>query len=267
MIGFNDLLKRQKQEVSSLRSLILSFNDSKIAANTSILGSLLTGSVARGDARTGPFGIDIDIAVVVDSRDDINLTDIFGKDVKPDSPFHCVPLQDKICAAISAIEIKDLRAVRTRDEPAIFALNESEILDDKKGLLRKWKEDVFVITPEQVRERALRQYFRFCYLTGEYRIEKWSHRGAWVQLAQNFNEANECYCSFLYCINGMFIPRKDWLAYLTYDMALKPQDHQEYLTKMYESRPDSAAIIQKSDAYERIKDWMETYIEEKDWHK
>jgi hypothetical protein len=32
--------------------------------NTKIIGSLLTGSVARGDARIGPFGIIIDMAML-----------------------------------------------------------------------------------------------------------------------------------------------------------------------------------------------------------
>jgi len=260
MKKFRDLLKEQEKEVSSLKEMIYQINDEKITPNKKILGSLLTGSVARGDARKGPFGIMIDVSVVVKNKDDISLDEVFGPDQDPYIPFHCVPVKDDIWIAVKIIEEKDLWKIRSESESTIFAMNESIILNDKKGILKKWKDEYFSITEEQAKDRAKNQYYRYCYVTGDYRFEKWSYREAWVQCAQNFNEANECYCSFLYCINSMFIPRKDWLTYLTYEMKIKPAKHEEYMTIMYETSLDKESLARKFKMYEEVRAWMEEYI-------
>ncbi len=257
---FSDLINEQKKEVDSFKNIIFEINNEKIVPNKKILGALLTGSVARGDARKGPFGIMIDVSLVVKNTTDINLEEIFGKDEEPHIPFHCVPIRDDIWIAVKTIKEKDLWTIRNESESTIFAMNESIILNDKKGILKKWKDEYFVITKEQAKERAKNQYFRFCYVTGEYRFEKWSYREAWVQCAQNFNEANECYCSFLYCINSMFIPRKDWLTYLTYEMTIKPPKHEEYMKTMYSTELNKESLSKKLQLYEELRLWMEESI-------
>ena len=257
---FKDLVKEQEAEVSMLKKIIDTINTEKIVPHKKILGALLTGSVARGDARKGPFGIMIDVSVVVKNKADISLEEVFGKDEEPHIPFHCVPIKDDIWIAVKIIEEKDLWKIRSEGESTIFAMNESVILDDKKGILKKWKDEYFIITPEQSKERAKNQYYRFCYVTGDYRFEKWSYREAWVQCAQNFNEANECYCSFLYCINSMFIPRKDWLTYLTYEMEIKPEKHEEYMNTMYTTNLTKDSLCEKFKVYEEIRSWMQTII-------
>ena len=262
---FSQIKQEQQNEIQILRNIARPIITEKIMPDKKIKGCLLTGSVARGDARTGQFGLMIDLALVVENRDDIDLENMFGKDEEPFIPYHCVRINEKIGIAIELMEENDLWKIREKPEPVIFAKNESIILDDKTGMLKKWKDEFFIITDEQARLRALNYYFRFDYLTGEYRFEKWGHREAWTQIAQNFNEAGECYCNFLYCINKMFIPRKDWLAYLTYEMQNKPQKHDFYMDTLYTSQLDKESILKKDRVIQEIKKWIEQYCRNKDW--
>ncbi|HRX16068.1 MAG TPA: DUF4037 domain-containing protein [Spirochaetota bacterium] len=265
MKSFKKLLQEQSPEVKQLRDMAAEIVNEKIAHEQMILGTLLTGSVARGDARIGPLGVMIDLTIVTKTVNDVSLEEIFGADEEPFIPSHCVTLHDNIGLAVQTIEENELWKIRTKDEPSIFAMNESVVLNDKKGILKKWKEEYFEITPDQVKERALNHYFRYCYLTNDYRFEKWSYRKAWEQIAQNFNEANECYCNFLYCINDMFIPRKDWLAYLTYEMKIRPENHRQYMAEIYEMQLNDKLIKQKCKTYQAIERWMSSYIKGRSW--
>jgi predicted nucleotidyltransferase len=263
---FTRMALEQADEVRELRGIARAVVDDKVRPNPKILGALLTGSVARGDARVGPHGLDIDLALLVERRGDLDLDTLFGPSVEPFIPFHCIKLRDKIGLAIELIEKDELWAIRDRKESDIFAKNEALILDDKTGVLAKWKSECFAITDEQVRARALQWFFRFGYLCGgDYRFEKWMHREAWTQLCQNFNEAGECYCSFLHCVNRRFIPRKDWLAYLTYELPLLPPKHEEYMAGLYTSSPDQAMVCGKQAACLEIPAWMEGLCKEKSW--
>lgn len=261
----SELIREQKNEVDALNDIVLKINRETISANPKITGALLTGSVARGDARIGPWGVMIDLALVVEDKKDIDLDEIFGKDECPDIPFHCVMLKDNIGLQIEVIENADLFKIRSRPESVVFAKNEAAIICDKDGVLKKWKEECFIITGDQIKSRALNNYFRFRYLCGEYRLEKWSRREGWIQIIQNFNEAAECYCNFLYCINKMFIPRKDWLTYLTFELENKPEKHALYMERLYTSIPGRASVIEKADLMSEVQSWMENYCKNERW--
>jgi len=262
---FSKLIREQQNEVRELTDIARSITSEKLDAIPKIEGVLLTGSVARGDARIGPYGVMIDLALIVENKNDINLDDIFGKDEEPHIPYHCVTVKGNIGLQIEVVEKARLFKIREKPESAIFAMNESVIISDRESVLTKWKRECFIITDAQIKSRALNNYFRFCYLTGEYRLEKWMSREAFIQIAQIFNEAAECYCNFLYCINRMFIPRKDWLTYLTFELANKPEKHNFYMEQLYTSYPDANFIIQKSETMRDIQKWLERYCLDKNW--
>ena len=176
-------------------------------------------------------------------------------------------LTEKIGIAIELVEINKLRKIREFPESEIFAKQESIILNDKKGLLIKWKDECFNITDDQIKKRALNNYFRYSYLTDNYHFEKWNYRNSLIQITQNFNEAGECYCNFLYCINNSFIPRKDWLTYLTYDFDIKPEKNNYYLDNLYTSNLNKDDILKKYEIIKEIKYWMEKYCKSKKWIK
>ena len=258
------MLKEQHNAIADYRSLAYRVANCYLTPLPEIVGVLLTGSVARGDARKGPYGLHIDLTVVVTDKNDLDLTEIFGPSVEPYSPYHCVDIEGQVFA-LEVQTIKEVNNIRTCWESMIFAKYESMILFDRTGLLTKWKEVAFSISDEQMHMRALQQYFRYDYLTNDYRTEKWKHRQAWMQMAQNGNEAIECYCNFLYCINGWFIPRKDWLVYLTYELPEKAPDHEELMIRLYKVEVTQDGIGIRGDDLLSLGLWMRHYCEQKGW--
>ena len=267
MKHFKQIVSEQKSDIIELKLILEKEITNKIIPNKLFIGALLTGSVARGDARIKPFGIYIDLALVVRNKNEIDLEKIFGKNAEPFIPYFCIKKTDKIGIAIELIEENELWNIRDQNETTIFAKNESIILYDETKILKKWKDECFIITTDQVKTRALENYFRFTYLTDEYRFEKWNYRQAYIQIAQNLNEAAECYLNFLYCINKYFIPRKDWLVYLSYDLKIKPEEHTEYMDHLYTSSLTPHSIEQKNKIIEEISKWMKNYCQINTWLK
>lgn len=265
MKHFKQMVSEQESDVTELKRILKNELNSKVIPNNLFLGALLTGSVARGDARINPFGIYIDLTLIVKKRNEINLEKIFGNDAEPFIPKFCIKKTDKIGIAIEIIEENNLWNIRDQNEPTIFARNESIIVYDKTKILKKWKDECFIITTDQIKKRALANFFRFKYLTDEYRFEKWNYRMAYIQINQNLNEAAECYINFLYCINEYFIPRKDWLVYLSYDLIIKPEKHIEYLDHLYTSSVKPNSIELRNKIIEEVGKWMENYCQIKTW--
>ena len=264
MKNFKQMIADQKAEVEEYRSIARSVTSKYLARQQAVLGLLLTGSVARGDARKGTYGLYIDITVVVEKRNDINLSEIFGPSIEPYIPKHCIMVDDA-GIAFEITTMTELNGIRSNFESVIFSKQESIILFDRSGLLAEWKENCFMLSDDDIKKRALQQYFRFDYLICDYRIEKWKHRAAWVQMVQNGNEAMECYCNFLYCINGWFIPRKDWLAYLTYDLQEKMPNHNNIMSDSYSVRATEQGVERRSEKFREIEAWMKEYCLCKNW--
>ena len=78
---------------------------------------------------------------------------------------------------------------------------------------------------------------------------------------------SECYCNFLYCINSWFIPRKDWLVYLSYELNEKTQNHSELMDKIYFSKLSENGLKNRSKAFKSIKNWMQTFCKKNGWVK
>jgi hypothetical protein len=255
---------QQKDEVARYRLIVENIVEGKIRPCKYIAGAMLGGSVSRGDARKGPVGLMIDLIIIVENRDDIDLKEIFGPDTEPNIPYHCVPVED-IGLQIELTTTKELEDIRSRSESEIFARLESDIVFDRAGYLQEWKKMSFTIADDQKKNRALKQYFRYQYLTGEYRYEKWSFRNAWIQLALIACEAIECYCNFLYCINGWFIPRKDWLAYFTYELSEKIPNHEHIMEMLFTGEPNEPDIRKKFSQLVEIGKWMSAYCKGENW--
>ncbi len=255
---------QQQPEVNRYRRIAEEAVRQLCAPNASIIGVLLSGSTARGDAKHGPYGFMIDLTVVLENRADIDLERVFGPNREPFIPYHCVSFEG-VGLQIEVATTEDLRNIRNKPEAEIFAKQEAIVLLDKTGQLAEWKRTAFAITPEQKRDRALAQFFRFHYLTDAYHQEKWTNREAWIQLAQNGNEACECYCSFLYCANGWFIPRKDWLVYLTYELKEKANDHEHLVEEVYGSILAKEDCLRRYKSLEVIGEWMKEYCREQEW--
>jgi hypothetical protein len=167
--------------------------------------------------------------------------------------------------AFEVVTLKLLNNIRLAPESVIFSKQESRILYDPRHFVADWKDRCFILTEADIRRRSLEQYFRFDYLTCEYRTEKWTHREAWAQLAQIENEALECYCNFLYCINGWFIPRKDWLVYLTYDLPKQMPDHCTLINELYSVEGTANGIDKRNEGLQKVHHWMKDYCLKNGW--
>ena len=264
MKTLQEMKDEHKQEVAEYRLFVNQTVRERLEPRKSVIGAMVSGSVARGDARRGAFGLAIDLVVVVENRKDIDLDKVFGLNEEPDIPYHCVTI-DKQGMQIELTTMEELNNIRSRRESAVFAKWESDIVLDPSGQLRVWKNTAFIITDDQERDRALDQFFRFGYCSGDYRFEKWAYRGAWTQLAQIANEATECYCNFLFCINGWFIPRKDWLVYFTYELPVKCPEHDSAIDRLYTGGTTEAEIRNKFKLLGEIQVWMKEYCIGKNW--
>ena len=129
----------------------------------------------------------------------------------------------------------------------------------------EWKRTAFVISDDELRDRALMSFYRFQYLTDSYHVEKWTNREAWIQLAQNGNEACECYCCFLYAINRWFIPRKDWLVYFTYGLNAKPDEHAQVIEDCYRCDLTGQGVLRRFKSLEILGAWMKGYCRQREW--
>lgn len=265
MVPFSEFIVQQSGEVVKLRGIAEDLLEQKRESLGSDTGVLLSGSVARGDARVGPFGIFIDLTVFESETNRVDLESVFGPDEKPELPYHSIRVSKDIGFAIAKRSYEYLGQIQEMDEATRFALSESIVLIDPTRRLGKMRLALATISESEQKRRGLEWYRRFRYLTGDYRLEKWSHRTAWTQVAQIMNEANECYCSFLYCINGSYVPRKDWLAYLTYEMETKPEDHDSIMDALFATQLDERALGIKAQTYGRVGAWMKQVCDARGW--
>ena len=60
--------------------------------------------------------------------------------------------------------------------------------------------------------------------------------------------------------NGPYIPRKDWLAYITYNLPIKPDDHESLMEAIYTSGLDEEALKTKYLRYRELGSWMSGHI-------
>ncbi len=264
MKKLQEVLQQQHTEVSEYRKIATDAVSQFCEPNSAIVGALLGGSAARGDARRGPFGFMIDLIVVAEDKNAISLEEVFGPDMEPDIPFHCIPYEGT-ALQIEMTTLEELKSIRIRSEAEIFAKQETIVLLDKTGRLEEWKRTAFLISTVEMRNRALRNFFRFQYLTDAYHQEKWAHHEAWIQIAQNANEACECYCSFLYSINGWFIPRKDWLVYFTYNLKDKPPEHEQLIENSYQTCLSRKGVTRRLKSLRALGEWMKDYCQEQKW--
>jgi hypothetical protein len=265
MIRLPEMIALQKEHVEQYRKTAAAFIEKEISIIPQVLGVLLTGSTARGDARKGPLGLMTDITIVLEPNTSIDLIERFGPSVEPpDYPFHAINRQNTTFA-LELTHIDSLWDIKKQSDSIIFAKQESLIMLDRTGKLKKWKDTAFKLNDDEIKQRSLMYYRWFEYISNEYHFEKWAFRKAWIQLTHNLNVACECFCSFLFCINGGYVPRRDWIVYLTYELPEKPNDYEQLIHSMYQSLATEADITNREAAIKKANQWMISYCRAKGW--
>ena len=189
----------------------------------------------------------------------------FGPSVEPPNfPFHAI-IWRNVTLAIELTDVDSLRGTKSQLQSEIFAKQESLIMVDRTGELKKRKDTAFQRTDDEIKQRALTYHRWLDYVSNKYHYEKWAYRKSWIQLSHNLSVACECCCSFLFCRNGSFVPRRDWIVYLTYELPLKPNNYDQLIHSMYHSLANEKDIAHRADASRIANEWMITYCKTKDW--
>ncbi len=87
MKNLNEMKMQQKDFIAHLRVLTEKYVST--LEKSKIQTILLSGSVARGDYFLGKFGGYVDL-IVMTKEPDFDKNSVFGKDIEPEIPYHCV---------------------------------------------------------------------------------------------------------------------------------------------------------------------------------
>jgi hypothetical protein len=252
MKSLADLRREQAALCASLTEAASSFAQ-RLAQHPEVEAVLLTGSVARGDARQAPLGLLVDVLVLSDSGQ-VPLETVFGPSAEPEIPFYC-PTVAGTGFQVSQESLECFAAPKSEAES--FALAESKVLYDRNDKVGIRLATEFASHQGPRQQAAMDAFWRFQYLGGPYRWEKWEHRQAWAQLAQNAHEAFEGFCAFTCARNGKFVPRKDWLVYVLYDLPNVPPGLPGLIDRALATGPTPQGH----------RDWQAVYLELQTWMK
>lgn len=137
MKNLNEMKARQKDFVGHLRGL----TEKYVAGleKEKIQTILLSGSVARGDYFPGKLGGYVDL-IVMTKEPNFDANTVFGKDIEPEIPYHCVETfidDEKIGFEIDIRPFVYVHKFETFDEPGKWSILESKILYDENDLFSK----------------------------------------------------------------------------------------------------------------------------------
>ncbi|MEI8095845.1 MAG: hypothetical protein WCG80_16670 [Spirochaetales bacterium] len=223
-----------------------------LAALPEVEAVLLTGSVARGDARQAPLGLLVDV-LVLSASGAVPLEPMFGANTEPELPFYCPAVRGTgFAVAQESLE----RFAGPKSESESFALAEAKVLFDRSDKVGIRLGADFPARQAPRQKVAMEHYGLYQYLGGPYRWEKWDYREAWTQLAQNAHEAFESFCAFAYARNGSFVPRKDWLVYLLTEQPNVPADLASLVDCALRVTPDQAGHAAWQTVYLELDTWM-----------
>ncbi|OHD55539.1 MAG: hypothetical protein A2Y33_00850 [Spirochaetes bacterium GWF1_51_8] len=223
---------------------------------------LLSGSASRGDARQGRYGLLVDLTLVTPGGD-TDLSKTYGASTEPGIPFYCTVFSN------TGFQIKQVSRASLTDtskpESECFALAESIVLGENDTRISGELARHYPKKQAPRKETAMQNFRRFRYLCGDYRYEKWEWRQAYTQMAQNFHEAFECFCGFIYAVNGSFIPRKDWLVYLLPEQEIRPEGIDSLTEALLGILPNQNSIEKGKLIYQAVGEWMESSAKELGW--
>lgn len=258
MKSFRDMKDEQREFCAELESkafkLVQSFQrESNIGA------VLLTGSVARGDARKGPYGVLVDLLLIL-NHSSMDFEPVFGPDLEPEIPFYCGKV-DGVDYQIQSVQKSDFLKL-PKPEDQLYALCESKILLCNDDEIDTFIGENFKPFGMPRKDLAMQNFYRFHYLTNDYRLEKWLYREAFLQISENYHSSLICFAHFLYAINKSFIPRDDWKIYLLFDLALKPDNLEEIIESLQSGVRNHEDIKRVQDIIKNCENWMSERINE-----
>lgn len=225
MKNLNEMKRRQKDFIGHLYALTEKYVSS--LEKSKIQTILLSGSVARGDYFPGKFGGYVDL-IVMTKEPNFNKTSVFGKNIEPEIPYHCVETfidGKKIGFEIDIHPFVSVQEFKTFDEPRKWSILESRILYDENNLFLKELNEIESLKKTELKSYFEKTIFEIEQFIGEYVCDKWLRRAAYVQLHENLNKAIELGIRCLYYINESYAVPDNRLSYYTYSFEKLPKNY------------------------------------------
>lgn len=229
MKNLNEIKMRQKYFVAHLCALTEKYVSA--LEKSKIQTILLSGSVARGDYFPGKLGGYVDL-IVMTKEQNFDKTSVFGKDIEPEIPYHCVKTfidGEKIGFEIDIHPFVSVQEFKTFGEPKKWSILESKILYDENDLFSKELSKIESLKKTELKSYFEKTLFEIEQLTGEYVCDKWLRRAAYVQLHENLNKAIELGIRCLYYINESYVAPDNRLSYYTYSFEKLPKNYERMM--------------------------------------
>ena len=231
-----EIAEQQQSFIESLKQQTIDFIYT--IDKTKIETILLSGSVARGDFFPGKFDGMIDLTVMKRPGTETDAEEIFGKNEDANIPFHCIK-RNGTWYEINFIDFITLDAFKKMQIPSRNALLESKILYDPN---HKYEDELMNINiwSQVDLKKLLHEEFRYMiYLLGEYKVDRWNRRQAYLQMNENLNAAIRTAIHCLYFINGFYWPAEDRSLYYSLSLEKLPENYSRIIIELCTQTPDS----------------------------
>jgi hypothetical protein len=251
MYKLSEMVEKQKVYIQKMKNhandFINSFDKNEIET------ILLSGSVSRGDYCPGKNGGMIDLIVMRKEGSKINADELFGKDMKPFIPFHCIMWKGE-WFEILFTDFVDCNIFKGFNEPRKFSIMESKILYDPNGKYTNELKAIEKHVEEDLKNKLKETLSYLRYIIGK--EARWEIREAYPHMHNNLNIAVELGICCLYYLNGKYAPADDRKLYYTYELEKLPNNYEKLLEGLFEQK-----IYSKEDYGRRRKLFMEEFID------
>lgn len=231
-----EIAEQQQSFIDSLKQQTIDFLYT--IDKTKIETILLSGSVARGDFFPGKFDGMIDLTVMKRQGTEAEAEDIFGKDEDKEIPFHCIK-RNGIWYSINFVDFITAERFKQMKIPERNALLESKILYDPN---HKYEDELMQINmwSQMDLKKQLHEEFRYMiYLLGEYKVDRWNRRQAYLQMNENLNAAIRTAIHCLYYINGLYWSAEDRNLYYSLSLEKLPENYSRIIVELCTQTPDN----------------------------
>ncbi|MDA3901548.1 MAG: hypothetical protein PF637_13650 [Spirochaetes bacterium] len=224
-----DIIKKQKHYVSSITEQVRTFVDGLDKKHIQTI--LLSGSVARGDYYPDKYGGMVDLTVMRVDAGKITAEELFGPDVEPEIPYHCV-IRDGVVFQIWLDDFIDMEAFKKLDESAKYAIIESHMLFDRDNLYFDTCSAIKVFQARDLSEKCENCIGIINYLLSDYKKDRWYRRQAYVQMHENLNTAIKTAIKCLFYLNNKYVPAKDRRLYYSFGLKYLPENYEELINSV-----------------------------------
>ena len=220
---------------------------------------LLSGSVSRGDffprqKENGEYDGMADLIVMRKKGSNISAEDIFGPDLDPPIPYHCIKT-GSLWIAILFTDFIDTDNFSHFDEARKFSVLESQILYDPNNSYRRELGRINQFVKGDLQKHFNDSLGYIHYLISNYKKDRWLRREAFVQLHENLNTAIRAGVRALFYLNGFYSPAEDRALYYSYSLPKLPENYAEVISKVCNQNTDS-----EEDYFRREKVFMEKIV-------